>query len=53
MDPVAGVQDVLLDGAPLATGCTSITLNISNDGAAADFALGSARRRRRACAWAR
>jgi hypothetical protein len=42
MDPVAGVRDVLLDGAPLATGCTSITLNISNDGAAADFALGSA-----------
>jgi hypothetical protein len=42
MDPVAGVRDVLLDGAPLGTGCTSITLNISNDGAAADFALGSA-----------
>jgi hypothetical protein len=42
MDPVAGVQEVKLDGSALATGCTSITLNISNDGAAADFALGSA-----------
>jgi hypothetical protein len=42
MDPVAGVQEVMLDGAPIATGCNSITLNITNDGAAADFALGSA-----------
>jgi hypothetical protein len=42
MDPVAGVKDVLLGGAALGTGCNSITLNITNEGAAADFALGSA-----------
>jgi hypothetical protein len=42
MDPVSGVQEVTLDGNPIATGCNAITLNISNDGAAADFALGSA-----------
>lgn len=42
VDPVAGVQEVLLDGAPIASGCSSITLNIANEGAAADYALGSA-----------
>ncbi|MFH5927079.1 phage tail tube protein [Roseomonas xinghualingensis] len=42
MDPVTGVKDVMLDGSALATGCNSITLNITNDGAGADYALGSA-----------
>ncbi|MBC9176765.1 phage tail tube protein [Pseudoroseomonas ludipueritiae] len=42
MDPVGGVRDVMLDGAAVPAVCNSITLNITNDGAAADFGLGSA-----------
>lgn len=42
MDPVGGVRDVQMDGAAIQAVCNSITLNISNDGAAADFGLGSA-----------
>jgi hypothetical protein len=42
VDPVGGVRDVQLDGAAVQAVCNSITLNLTNEGAAADFGLGSA-----------
>lgn len=41
MDPVTGVKDVMMDGQPIAAVCNTITLNITNEGAAQDFGLGS------------
>jgi hypothetical protein len=42
MDPVGGVRDIQLNGAAIAAVVNSINLSISNDGAAADYGLGSA-----------
>ena len=42
MDPVGGIRDLMLDGAPMLAKANSITLNLTNEGAAADFALGDA-----------
>ncbi|EHM01422.1 hypothetical protein HMPREF9946_02161 [Acetobacteraceae bacterium AT-5844] len=41
MDPVGGVRDVMWDDAPMGAVCNLITLNITNDGAGADYGLGS------------
>ncbi|MFT8245196.1 phage tail tube protein [Roseomonas sp. BN140053] len=42
VDPVGGIRDVQIDASAIQAVCNSISLNITNDGAAADYGLGSA-----------
>jgi hypothetical protein len=42
MDPVGGVRDVMMDDAAIPAVCNAISLNITNEGAAADYGLGAA-----------
>ncbi|MFC0411008.1 phage tail tube protein, partial [Roseomonas elaeocarpi] len=41
-DPIGGIKEVFVDGAAVAAVCNSVSLNITNDGAGADYGLGSA-----------
>jgi hypothetical protein len=42
MDPVGGVRDVMMDDVAIPAVCNAISLNITNEGAGADYGLGAA-----------
>jgi hypothetical protein len=42
VDPVGGVRDLQLDDVAIPSVCNAITLNLTNEGAGADYGLGSA-----------
>lgn len=42
VDPIGGVRDVMIDDVAIPAICNSVALNITNEGAGADYGLGSA-----------